>query len=62
LLKNTKKEGQKMTILQINRLSLDLVAKDFSDGHAATANNGGPTKTARALAILILPPATHMRK
>ena len=43
-----------MTILQINRLALDLVARDFSDGHAAIANNGGPTKTARALAIIHL--------
>src|SRR4051812_17585804 len=43
-----------MTILQINKLALDLIAKDFSDGHAATANNGGPTKTARALAIIHL--------
>ena len=41
-----------MNILQINKLALDLVAKDFSDGH--TANNGGPTKTARALAIIHL--------
>lgn len=43
-----------MTILDINKLALDLVAKDFSDGHAAIANNGGPTKTARALAIIHL--------
>jgi len=39
-------------ILNINKLALDLVAKDFSDGHAP--NNGGPTKTARALAIIHL--------
>ena len=37
------------TILNINKLALELVAKDFSDGHAP--NNGGPTKTSRALAI-----------
>ena len=30
-----------MDILSINKLALDLVAKDFSDGH--NANNGGPT-------------------
>ena len=41
-----------MSILSVNKLALDLVAKDFSDGHAAT--NGGPTKTARALAIIHL--------
>ncbi len=41
-----------MTILDINKLALDLVAKDFSDGHSP--NNGGPTKTARALAIIHL--------
>ncbi len=41
-----------MDILNINKLALDLVAKDFSDGHAA--NNAGPTKTARALAIIHL--------
>lgn len=41
-----------MNILSINKLALDLVAKDFSDGH--TPNNGGPTKTARALAIIHL--------
>src|SRR6266852_9358703 len=39
-------------ILNINKLALDLVARDFSDGHAA--NNGGPTKTSRALAIIHL--------
>ena len=43
-----------MSILDINKLALDLVALDFSDGHAAKANNGGPAKTARALAILHL--------
>ena len=41
-----------MSILTVNKLALDLVARDFSDGHAAT--NGGPTKTARALAIIHL--------
>ena len=41
-----------MNILQINKLALDLVSKDFSDGHKP--NNGGPTKTARALAIIHL--------
>lgn len=39
-----------MSILSINKLALDLVARDFSDGHAP--NNAGPTKTARALAII----------
>lgn len=43
-----------MSILRINDLSLKLVAKDFSDGHAANANNAGPTKTSRALAIIHL--------
>ena len=42
----------KMNILSINKLALDLVAKDFSDGHSP--NNAGPTKTARALAIIHL--------
>ncbi len=41
-----------MSILSINKLALDLVARDFSDGHAAS--NGGPTKTSRALAIIHL--------
>ena len=41
-----------MSILIVNKLSLDLVAKDFSDGHSP--NNGGPTKTSRALAIIHL--------
>src|SRR5262249_34550149 len=41
-----------MSILDINKLALDLVARDFSDGH--TPNNGGPTKTSRALAIIHL--------
>lgn len=41
-----------MTILEINRIALELVAHDFSDGHAPT--NGGPTKTSRALAIIHL--------
>ncbi len=41
-----------MTILNINNLALDLVARDFSDGHKP--NNAGPTKTSRALAIIHL--------
>lgn len=41
-----------MSILKINNLALKLVAKDFSDGHKP--NNGGPTKTSRALAIIHL--------
>ena len=41
-----------MSILLVNKLALDLVARDFSDGHAPT--NGGPTKTSRALAIIHL--------
>src|SRR5258705_8649288 len=41
-----------MSVLGINKLALDLVARDFSDGH--TPNNGGPTKTSRALAIIHL--------
>ncbi len=41
-----------MSILQLNQLALELVARDFSDGHAPT--NGGPTKTSRALAIIHL--------
>ena len=41
-----------MSILIVNKLCLELVAKDFSDGHAP--NNGGPTKTSRALAIIHL--------
>jgi len=41
-----------MHILDMNKLALDLVAKDFSDGHAPS--QGGPTKTARALAIIHL--------
>ncbi len=43
-----------MSILNINDLALQLVALDFSDGHAPNANNGGPTKTSRALAIIHL--------
>jgi hypothetical protein len=43
-----------MSINNINDLALELVAKDFSDGHAPKANNGGPTKTSRALAIIHL--------
>lgn len=44
-----------MSILSINKLALDLVAKDFSfnDQHKAP-NNAGPTKTSRALAIIHL--------
>ncbi len=41
-----------MSILGINDLALDLVARDFSNGHAPS--NGGPTKTSRALAIIHL--------
>src|SRR2546422_6934390 len=41
-----------MNIVSINKLALDLVARDFSDNHSP--NNGGPTKTARALAIIHL--------
>ena len=41
-----------MNILKINELALDLVALDFSDNH--TPDNGGPTKTSRALAIIHL--------
>jgi PAP2 superfamily len=41
-----------MSILNVNDLALKLVAMDFSDGHAP--NNGGPTKTSRALAIIHL--------
>jgi len=41
-----------MSIVQMNALALQLTAKDFSEGHAP--NNAGPTKTARALAILHL--------
>ncbi|MGL5078077.1 MAG: hypothetical protein ACRDBG_19925 [Waterburya sp.] len=43
-----------MSILKIYELALKLVAKDFSDGHASNANNAGPTKTSRALAIIHL--------
>jgi hypothetical protein len=43
-----------MSILNINDLALQLVALDFSDGHAPNANNAGPTKTSRALAIIHL--------
>jgi membrane-associated phospholipid phosphatase len=39
-------------ICDINDLALELVARDFSDGHMP--NNGGPTKTSRALAIIHL--------
>jgi hypothetical protein len=41
-----------MSILNVNDLALQLVALDFSDGHMP--NNGGPTKTSRALAIIHL--------
>lgn len=41
-----------MSIISLNKLTLDLVAKDFSDNHPPS--NGGPTKTARALAIIHL--------
>jgi hypothetical protein len=41
-----------MSILSINDLALDLVARDFSNGNDPT--NGGPTKTSRALAIIHL--------
>ena len=41
---------QSMSILNINDLAMQLVALDFSDGHMP--NNGGPTKTSRALAII----------
>jgi membrane-associated phospholipid phosphatase len=44
--------GILMSILKINNLALDLVALDFSDNH--TPDNGGPTKTSRALAIIHL--------
>lgn len=39
-----------MTVLILNDLALQLVARDFSYGHSAT--NAGPTKTSRALAII----------
>ena len=44
-----------MSILSINNLALNLVAKDFSfnEQHKAP-NNAGPTKTSRALAIIHL--------
>ncbi len=41
-----------MSILNINDLALKLVAMDFSDERKP--NNGGPTKTSRALAIIHL--------
>ena len=41
-----------MRILEMNKLALDLVARDFSDGH--TPSQAGPTKTSRALAIIHL--------
>jgi membrane-associated phospholipid phosphatase len=46
------KESVAMNILAINDLALELVARDFSNGHSAT--NAGPTKTSRALAIIHL--------
>jgi hypothetical protein len=57
ILKNELHPGRrriKMSILKINELALNLVAKDFSDGHASSANNAGPTKTSRALALIHL--------
>ena len=36
-----------MSILNINDLALELVARDFSNGHPPT--NGGPTKTHKLL-------------
>jgi PAP2 superfamily len=41
-----------MSIQKMNDLALDLVARDFSNGHTPT--NAGPTKTSRALAIIHL--------
>jgi hypothetical protein len=41
-----------MSILSLNDLALELVARDFSNGHRPT--NGGPTKTSRALAMIHL--------
>ena len=41
-----------MSIKAINDLALELVARDFSNGHMPT--NAGPTKTSRALAIMHL--------
>ena len=41
-----------MSILSLNDLALNLVARDFSNGHQPT--NAGPTKTSRALAIIHL--------
>lgn len=49
---NAAKEHIMLSISQLNKLALQLVARDFSDGHAPT--NGGPTKTSRALAIIHL--------
>ena len=44
-----------MSILKINKLALDLVAKDFSfNEQHKVPNNAGPTKTSRALAIIHL--------
>lgn len=41
-----------MSILLLNKLALELVARDFSGGHIPT--NAGPTRTSRALAIIHL--------
>jgi membrane-associated phospholipid phosphatase len=41
-----------MSILAVNDLALQLVARDFSNGHSPS--NAGPTKTSRALAIIHL--------
>jgi membrane-associated phospholipid phosphatase len=41
-----------MSILAVNDLALQLVARDFSNGHSPS--NAGPTRTSRALAIIHL--------
>ena len=43
-----------MNILMLNKLALDLVARDFSKIDGRMPVNGGPTKTSRALAIIHL--------
>jgi PAP2 superfamily len=43
-----------MSIEIINDLSMRLVADDYSDGHGKNPNQAGPTKTARAMAIIHL--------
>jgi hypothetical protein len=43
-----------MSIQKLNKLALDLVAKDFSKDPDENPTNGGPTKTSRALAIIHL--------